>query len=121
MNIDREPVLAEVAELLNGYTPIPSASPEWREIQKRSRSRSRRMLLVAAVALVVAAPALALSTSVRNLVASPIQNRLSTRRLCFCRHPQATASGHMHGGPFLDRRTVRLQDDGSPPHNTFSH
>ena len=68
MNNDREPVLAEVAELLDGYTPMPSASPEWREIRKRSRSRGRRLLLVVAVALVVAAPALALSTSVRNLV-----------------------------------------------------
>lgn len=68
MKNDQEPVLADVAELLNGYTPMPTARPGWREIQQRSRSRSRRLLLVAAAALVVAAPALALSSSVRNLV-----------------------------------------------------
>jgi hypothetical protein len=68
MTDDQETVSGDVAELLNGYTPMPSASPEWREIQRHSRSRSRRLLFVAAVALVVAAPALALSSSVRNLV-----------------------------------------------------
>lgn len=68
MRNDQEPVLADVAELLNGYTPMPNARPGWREIQQRSRSRSRRLLFVAVVALVVAAPALALSSSVRNLV-----------------------------------------------------
>lgn len=68
MSIDREPLLADVAELLDGYTPVPSARPGWQEIQKRSRSRSRRVQFVVAVALVVAAPALALSSGVRNLV-----------------------------------------------------
>ena len=58
----------EVAELLERYTPVPHAQPQWRQVEKRSRARTCRLLLVALVALVVAAPALALSGAVRGLV-----------------------------------------------------
>lgn len=58
----------EVAELLERYTPVPHAQPQWRQVEKRSRAGTYRLLLVAVVALVVAAPALALSGTFRDLV-----------------------------------------------------
>jgi hypothetical protein len=63
-----EPDSPVVAELLERYTPVPHAQPQWSEVEKRSRAWTYRLVLVAVVALVVAAPALALSSTVRDLV-----------------------------------------------------
>lgn len=69
MTHESEPGWRDVAELVEGYTPVPQTKPAWHDVHRRSRAGGvRRVVLAAVVALVVAAPALAFSASVRTLV-----------------------------------------------------
>ena len=53
MRNNDEPIFADVAELLDSYTPAPTARPGWREIQQRSGAHTRRLLVVSVAGAVV--------------------------------------------------------------------
>lgn len=68
MTHQSEPRSVDVAELLDGYTPLPRVEPAWHDVDRRSRLRLRWVGLLVVVALILVVPALAFSGSVRTLI-----------------------------------------------------